>query len=60
MSIVGGAALPLLLGAIARSTGSMALGYSIVAAAYLVVVIYGIAQGRDVSLQSVDRVPDAF
>lgn len=60
MSIVGGAALPLLLGAIARSTGSMARGYLIVAAAYVVVVIYGFAQGRDVSLESVDRVPENF
>lgn len=60
MSIVGGAALPLLLGAIARSTGSMARGYLIVVAAYLVVVVYGFAQGRDVSLESVDRVPENF
>lgn len=60
MSIVGGAALPLLLGAIARSTGSIARGYIVVALAYLAVVIYGFAQGRDVSMASVDRVPDAF
>ena len=60
MSIVGGAALPLLLGAIARSTGSMARGYLIVAVAYVVVVIYGFAQGRDVSMESVDRVPENF
>ena len=60
MSIVGGAALPLLLGAIARATGSMARGYFVVAASYVVVVIYGFAQGRDVSLESVDRVPENF
>jgi FHS family L-fucose permease-like MFS transporter len=60
MSIVGGAAIPLLLGAIARSTGSLALGYIVVAVAYVAVVIYGFAQGRDVSLASIDRVPEAF
>lgn len=60
MSIVGGAAFPPLLGAIARSTGSMAHGYIVVALAYIVVVIYGFAQGRDVSLASVDRVPETF
>ena len=60
MSIVGGAAFPPLLGAIARATGSMAHGYIVVALAYVVVVIYGFAQGRDVSLASVDRVPETF
>jgi FHS family L-fucose permease-like MFS transporter len=60
MSIVGGAAFPPLLGAIARSTGSVARGYIVVAVAYLAVVVYGFAQGRDVSLASVDRVPEAF
>ena len=60
MSIVGGAAFPPLLGAIARATGSMAHGYVVVAVAYLAVVIYGFAQGRDVSMQSVDRVPETF
>jgi FHS family L-fucose permease-like MFS transporter len=60
MAIVGGAAFPPLLGAIARSTGSLARGYIVVAVAYLAVVIYGFAQGRDVSLASVDRVPEAF
>ncbi len=60
MSIVGGAALPLMLGAIARFTGSLARGYVVVAAAYMVVVIYSFAQGRDVSLASVDRAPEAF
>ena len=60
MAIVGGAAFPPLLGAIARSTGSLARGYIVVAIAYLAVVIYGFAQGRDVSLASVDRVPETF
>lgn len=60
MSIVGGAAFPPLLGAIARATGSMAHGYVVVAVAYIAVVIYGFAQGRDVSMASVDRVPETF
>src|SRR5215469_4551375 len=60
MSIVGGAAFPPLLGAIAHSTGSWARGYIVVAVAYVAVVIYGFAQGRDVNLASVDRVPDTF
>jgi len=60
MSIVGGAAIPLLLGAIAHATNSYARGYIVVAIAYVAVVIYGFAQGRDVSLASVDRVPEAF
>jgi hypothetical protein len=38
----------------------MAHGYIVVAVAYVAVVIYGFAQGRDVSLASVDRVPDTF
>lgn len=60
MSIVGGAAIPLLLGAIAHSTNSYARGYIVVAIAYVAVVIYGFAQGHDVSLASVDRAPEAF
>lgn len=60
MSIVGGAVVPLMLGAIARSSGSMAHAYIVVAISYLAVVIYGFAQGRDVSLESVDRVPENF
>ena len=60
MAIVGGAAFPPLLGAIARSSGSVARGYIVVAIAYLAVVIYGFAQGRDVSLASVERVPETF
>jgi FHS family L-fucose permease-like MFS transporter len=58
MSVVGGAVIPLILGAIARSTGSLARGYIVVIAAYLIVVIYGFAEGRDVSLESVDRAPE--
>lgn len=60
MSVVGGALIPLGLGAIARATGSLARGYIVVIAAYFVVAIYGFAQGRDVSLESVDRAPEVL
>ena len=60
MSVAGGAVLPPLLGAIARTSGSVALGYVVVVAAYVLVFGYRLTQGRDVSLQSVDRVPEVF
>jgi len=60
MSVAGGAVLPPLLGAIARTSGSVALGYVVVVAAYVLVFAYCLTQGRDVSLQSVDRVPEVF
>ena len=60
MSVAGGAVLPPLLGAIARSSGSLALGYVVVVAAYLIVLAYCLIQGRDISLQSVERVPEIF
>jgi FHS family L-fucose permease-like MFS transporter len=41
MSIVGGAIFPPILGSIAKSTGSLALGYSVAAGAYIVVAMYG-------------------
>ncbi len=44
MSIVGGAILPPLLGLIARQTGSLALGYIVPAAAYIVVALYALAR----------------
>ncbi len=44
MSIVGGAILPPLLGLIARQTGSLALGYIVPAAAYIVVTLYALAR----------------
>jgi FHS family L-fucose permease-like MFS transporter len=43
MAIVGGALTPLLLGAIARSTGSMALGYLVPLACFAGVALYGFA-----------------
>ncbi len=46
MSIVGGAVLPPLLGWIVRGTGSLAQGYLVVAAAYMVVAIYGFTRRR--------------
>ncbi len=41
MAIVGGAVFPLALGAIARSTGSMALGYLVPLVCYVGVALYG-------------------
>lgn len=41
MAIVGGAFFPLILGAVARSTGSMALGYLVPLACFAGVGIYG-------------------
>ena len=43
MAIVGGAVFPLILGAIARSTGSMALGYLVPLVCYVGVALYGFA-----------------
>ena len=60
MSVAGGAVLPPVLGAIARRSGSIALGYSVVVAAYVLVFAYCLTQGRDVSLQSVERAPEVF
>jgi FHS family L-fucose permease-like MFS transporter len=41
MAIVGGAFFPLVLGAIARSTGSMALGYTVPLVCFAGVALYG-------------------
>jgi FHS family L-fucose permease-like MFS transporter len=60
MSVGGAAALPPLVGLIAGRTGSYALGYLVPMAAYLVVALYGFSVRRDLSLESVDRAPDAF
>jgi len=60
MSVAGGAVLPPILGAIARRSGSIALGYSVVVAAYVLVFGYCFTQGRDVSLQSVERAPEVL
>jgi MFS transporter, FHS family, L-fucose permease len=43
MAIVGGALFPLVLGYIARSTGSLALGYIVPLVGFAVVSIYGFA-----------------
>ena len=43
MAIVGGAFFPLVLGAVARSTGSMALGYLVPLACFAGVALYGFA-----------------
>jgi FHS family L-fucose permease-like MFS transporter len=43
MAIVGGAVFPLILGAIARKTGSMAMGYLVPLVCYAGVALYGFA-----------------
>ena len=43
MAIIGGAIFPLILGYIARSTGSLALGYIVPLAGFAVVSLYGFA-----------------
>jgi FHS family L-fucose permease-like MFS transporter len=43
MAIVGGAIFPLILGYIARSTGSLALGYIVPLVGFAVVSLYGFA-----------------
>ncbi len=47
MSVVGGAVIPPVLGLIARSTNSYALGYLVVAACYGIVALYGFSHKRD-------------
>ncbi len=47
MSVVGGAVIPPLLGSIARSTDSYALGYLVVVACYGVVAFYGLSHNHD-------------
>jgi FHS family L-fucose permease-like MFS transporter len=46
MAIVGGALFPLVLGYIARSTGSLALGYIVPLAGFVVVALYGFLAPR--------------
>src|ERR1039458_6537190 len=46
MAIVGGAFFPLVLGAISRSTGSMALGYLVPLVCFAGVALYGFAAPR--------------
>ena len=41
MSVVGGGLIPPILGLVAKRFGSYALGYTVVAACYLVVAVYG-------------------
>ena len=57
-SIIGGAIFPLLLGVIARSTGSLALGYLIPAVGYGVVAGYGfMGSSSGASLREVEASP---
>jgi FHS family L-fucose permease-like MFS transporter len=46
MAIVGGALFPLVLGYIAKTTGSLALGYLVPLAGFMVVALYGFLAPR--------------
>ena len=46
MAIVGGALFPLVLGFIARNTGSLALGYIVPLVGFVVVALYGFLAPR--------------
>jgi fucose permease len=52
--------LPPILGAIAHTSGSLALGYIVVVAAYIAILGYCLLQGRDVSLKSIERAPEVL
>ena len=56
-TIIGGAIFPLALGVIARSTGSLALGYVVPAIGYVVVAIYGFAAAREVDEHEIEAAP---
>ena len=53
MAVIGGAVAPPLLGYLARSTGSLALGYLVPLSAYGVIVLYAVAINRQETRQSV-------
>ena len=46
MAVIGGAVFPPLLGYVARTTGSMALGYLVPLLAYAVIAVYAFGMGR--------------
>jgi FHS family L-fucose permease-like MFS transporter len=56
-SIIGGAVFPFFLGLIARTTGSLALGYVVPAVGYVVVAIYGFVGARGVTERDLDAAP---
>jgi FHS family L-fucose permease-like MFS transporter len=60
MAILGGALFPPLLGVIAHKTGSLALGYLLPAAGYVVVALYAFMVPkltREVGPDAVNAVP---
>jgi MFS transporter, FHS family, L-fucose permease len=59
MAIVGGALFPLVLGFIARSTGSMALGYLVPLVGFAVVGLYGFMAPR-IQPKDVEEAPQAL
>ena len=56
-AIIGGAVFPFFLGLIARSTGSLALGYVVPAIGYVVVAMYGFVGARGVTERDVEMAP---
>jgi FHS family L-fucose permease-like MFS transporter len=59
MAIVGGALFPLVLGYIARSTGSLALGYIVPLCGFVVVALYGFLAPR-IQPSEVEAAPQAL
>jgi FHS family L-fucose permease-like MFS transporter len=57
MAILGGALFPPLMGVVARATGSLALGYLIPAAGYVVVALYGYFDRADAGEAEIDAAP---
>ncbi len=57
MSIVGAGVVPPLVGLIAKTTGSYALGYVLVAACYIVVAIYGLRTQTEAEVLAAPTMP---
>jgi len=57
MAILGGALFPPLMGVVARTTGSLALGYLIPAAGYVAVGLYGYFDQADVEELEIGAAP---
>jgi FHS family L-fucose permease-like MFS transporter len=60
MAIVGGAIVPLLMGAIRDRTGSLALAFLIPFAGYLIVALFGLFATRTITLHDVNLAPEVF
>ncbi len=60
MAILGGAVLPLVMGALKDRTGRLALGFWVPLAGYLVVALYGLLGGRESSAHEGAMAPEAL